>query len=95
MKSVRGNAGAALHLHEACSLNRNYATDFENMNMYTVSSSHSAIFLIQSIRNVFVHQNNVFKFLSDQGMPTVSQQSRILIRFFGLQLPSTLLIPSA
>ena len=28
-------------------------TDFENMNMYAVSFSHSATFLIQSIGNVF------------------------------------------
>ena len=67
-------------------------TDFENMNMYAVSSSHSATFLMQSIGNVFT-QMMFSNSLGDQGTCCLSgQQSRILIRFFGLQLPSTLLI---
>ena len=40
--------------------------DFENMNMYAVSSSHLATFLIQSIGNVFI-QMMFSNPLGDQG----------------------------
>ena len=41
-------------------------TDFENINMYVVSFSHPAIFLIQSIINVFTKMM-FSNFLGDQG----------------------------
>ena len=66
-------------------------TDFENMNMYAVSSSHSATFLMQSIE--MFTQMMFSNSLGDQGTClSFGQQSRILIRFFGHQLPSNTLI---
>ena len=59
------------------------------MNMHAASYSHPTTFPIQSTRNVFT-QMMFSNSLGDQGTCLAGQQSRILMRFFGLQLPSTL-----
>ena len=62
------------------------------MNMYAVSSSHPAKFLIlKSVSKMFTEM--VFStFSGDQDTCPSGCHSPILIRFFGLQLPSTILI---
>ena len=61
--------------------------DFENMNMYAVSSPHPVTFLIQCIRNVFTKM--MFSNSLGDHTSVCQASSRILIRFFGLQLLST------
>ena len=51
---------------EVSNLTETMQTDFENMNMYAVSFSHSATFLMQSIENVFI-QMMFSNSLGDQG----------------------------